>query len=147
VALGALWPALAQAHAQGDRAWIAMTYRRGMLMTMVLVMALCSIAGCMESLVPLVLGTAAGPSPTLCWGLVAFSAASLWSGLHAQCLNALGQVRGPALLALIQAGINLPTTVMAVHFIGFEWLGWASACAALFSSVPGLTFLWLRRKI
>ena len=79
------------------------------------------------------------------WGIAAFCAASLWSSLHAQCLNAIGRVHGAARLALLQAGINLPLVIVTVTYFGPEWLGWASAGAAMMSSVPGLSLLWHRR--
>jgi len=146
VVLAALWPAMAQATAQGDVQWVRLAYRRGLILTALLVAGtglLCLVGG---ALTGLLLGTSTpAPNAVLLGGVAAFTACSLISALHAQCLNAAGYVRGAALLACAQATLNVILVTWGVASHGVSAVGWASTIAAVFTSVPGLLFLWNRR--
>ena len=146
IVLAAIWPALAQAHAQGDHAWVERTYRRGVKMTVGLMILCLLIAAATPWLTPLLLGTH-GPRPhwSLVAGLFCFVCCSLWGGLHAQCLNALGLVRGAAVLAVLQAALNLPAIILGYLWGGLDVVSWASVAASLLTAVPGLTWLWRHR--
>ena len=147
ILLAALWPALATAWAQGDLPWIRAIHRRAAGLTLGILVPLC-LAGALLAgpVVRLWTGDARlAPGPWLAAGLALGCATALWAGLHAYCLNATGATRGPAILALVQAALNLPATVVAAHLWGGAGVAWASALCALCTSVPVLTWQYRRR--
>lgn len=144
ILLAAVWPALAQAQAAGDHAWVRRCRRRAAAGTLVLAFAVPALAAAVPALAALLIGGGVRPPPLLVWGVAAFVAASLWTGLLAQVLNAARRVRAPALLALLHAAVNVPATICAVAWLGPAWIGWASALVAIALPLPGLILLHRR---
>lgn len=143
IVLAALWPALASAWAQGDRDWVRQAYGRSSWVTLGVLIPACAVGALLANpLVQLWTGDATlGPDPALSWGMAATCATAMWAGVQAQCLNATGATRGPAILALVQAAINLPAVLVAATHWGSSGVAWASGACALLTSVPFLTHL------
>lgn len=147
IALASLWPAFAQGWSQGDMAWVTSTYRRAVLICclgmipMVVVLALA-----LPWLIPLWTGVdTLSADPALTWFYVLFVASSLWAGLNATCLNAIGKVRFTAVIAASQAVLNLLVVLLVV-----KWGGWAIAAASgvvalVVNAIP--LFWWWRRSV
>ena len=136
--LGALWPAFGQSWAAHDDSWLQSTYFRalvatvGVLLPLVVVLALFS-----GELAKLWTGrTSFHPETRLVWSYALFSLSSLWAGLHATVLNAVGKVRAPALIAAVQAMVNL-VAVLSVASRGVWAIALASGIVALATnSIP-----------
>ena len=146
IILAALWPALAQAHAQGDHRWIARSYRKMLRVTLGVIMPLSLVLALASQWIILRWSGAAEAVPER--GLVCayfiFSLTALWANIHAQCLNASGKLMLPAMVGLIQAAINLVAVIVAVRFWGAEGVAWASAACAVVTSVIILPIAWNR---
>jgi O-antigen/teichoic acid export membrane protein len=143
--LGALMPAVANAHAAGERAWIAGMYRHAVLGSL----AMLPLVAILALGAPWVVESWTGsvelrPTSGLAWGLAASCATTLWANLHATFLNAVGSVRFPALLAIAQACLNLVSVLIAVRWWGATGVAWASAMCTIISSVPFLWLAWRR---
>lgn len=147
VVLNALWPAIANAWAAKDRAWIANTYRWAAGASVALIGLTVALAMAAPWLVETWTSeTTLRPQPVLAWGLATTCATTLWANLHATCLNAIGAVRQSAVLALIQAAINLAAVLLAIRWWGAVGVAWASAICAAVSSVPFLWLYWRRSQ-
>ncbi len=132
VALAGLWPAVAQGWAQSDHAWVRSAYSRARLATVALLAPLALAAAVfIEPLFYLWTGDRTLDfDPRLVWGYAAFTLSTLWANLHAMCLNATGDERHPALVALLQAGLNFVLCLAMVH-VGPWAVAWTSAGVAV----------------
>ena len=109
VLLAALWPAIARAYAHREISWVINTYRRALLIMACLI----ALAVLVASISPWLVSKwttddELRPSLLLGLGCGLSCVASLWANLHATCLNAVGRLRKPAFIALLQAGLNYP---------------------------------------
>lgn len=145
IALASLWPALAQGWAQGDMAWVVSMYRRAMMVCGLGMIPLVVIAAAaMSWLIPLWTGSPVlSADPWLTWSYATFVISSLWAGLNATCLNAIGKVRFTAVIAGIQAVLNLVAVLLVV-----QWGAWAIAAASgiIALSTNAIPLFWWWRK-
>lgn len=147
IMLGAMWPAMSRARGDGDLNWVALTYHRATLACFAMLPIVIGLALAAPWLVEHWTGSAElRPAPVLVWGLAASCAMTLSANLHATCLNAVGAVRFPAVLALIQAGANLAAVLLAVRWWGAAGVAWASTACAAFTSVPLLWLAWRKEQ-
>jgi O-antigen/teichoic acid export membrane protein len=141
--LGALWPAFAQGWAAGDLAWVRKTYRRALLLTLCILLPLVFLlAGASKKIIPLWTGNSAfDPDQRLIWCYALFVGSSLWAGLHATALNAIGSIKLPALIAATQGVLNL-VAVLSVLSRGVWAIALASGIVALVVNGAPLYLAW-----
>lgn len=143
VLLGALWPAVGQAWSERDLPWIRRTYWKMLIFTLVVMIPGLLIASLTSS--PLIRFWTGQvtliPDQRLVWSYCLLAASSMWAGLHATSLNAIGSIRFPASIAGLQAALNL---VVVLHFAASG--GWAvalsSACVSLTVNALPLFLRW-----
>jgi O-antigen/teichoic acid export membrane protein len=145
IILAALWPAVAQGWAQHDRTWVVAAYRRALVISLVVLLPACVLAAIFaEPLFHLWTGNQLTFDPWLLTGYTFFTATTLWAGVHATCLNAVGSVRAPALIAAVQALVNVAAALAVVGW-GPWAVAWASAGSALMVNTWPLWHQWNQR--
>ncbi len=120
-----LWPAYAEAHARGDRRWVARTYRRSLALATAIASTGCLAFALWHGVVFRVLGGAAfSPSRTAIAGFCTLIVAHSTRWVALICLNGCGRVGRPASYQALGAALTVAAALAFGGLVSFEGSLW-----------------------
>lgn len=117
--LDAVWPGYSDAASRGDLTWLVRTHRRVTLLFTVGALVLASLMVLIgQPFIRVWAGPNVVPSMALLVTLGALGVVQAYQLPHGRMLTALGHVRTNSILAVVNAAINLPVSLVLVTWIG-----------------------------